>query len=526
MGWVGIRLPNIEDIDLSDKKQVRRLYSYLYKLDEQLRFSLNNIDEENLSAGLKQLIESKVSYEEVESIISQRNGEILLIVRSPASEVDTGDEGVQVRISKNKFEVNVPGVDGDFELNETGGKLPVLVGKDISAPNVSPRYAGVRTITVNPNATAEQMQQGGVFRSLADAFAQLNGRQLEGKVMIVCAEGAVMYGDIDLSGVCGGTIEIEGTGAALYGGMRIAECSGTVIMHDIKITAVSTDALTVDGAGYVEMQVCELASTAGKALRVSGGARAKTVECTLISEADAAVYVEDAASGYFADCKGTGKLSVYFASLAAMGTVPDGGCEDLGCSHLYAKDVVPTGADGQPSAPSVLTAVYTMLNSDSYRGSWSYFSDADIRQGYVSSGRIRGCMWFDNGALRTELAGKSIRQATLSLFAMQNTGRGVAVDVELYGTNMEYAGRSGAPALTTSYGLIGTAEPGEVTTITIPTQAVADLVDGTINALMVYSSDTELYGDRSYSRNYARFAGQTSADADTMPILTVTYADA
>jgi hypothetical protein len=184
---------------------------------------------------------------------------------------------------------------------------------------------------------------------------------------------------------------------------------------------------------------------------------------------------------------------------------------------------VPTGTDGEPAAPQVETLTFALAHSDSYAGGgWSYFDDDDVRQGWVNGNRIRGCMWFDNTALRAALDGRTVEQASLRLYAQKNVGRGVAVSVELCGTSMEYAGHSGAPELTREYGVIGSVEPGVVTTITIPVQAAADLAAGMINAFVLYSADDASYKDRAYSRNYARFDGQTSGTEDSVPMLTVT----
>lgn len=521
MSWEGIRLPNMDDIDLSDKKQVRRLYSYLYKLDEQLRFALNNIDEENLGVKLRALIDSKASGEDVESLIRQSAGEILIVVRKPASEVDTGgDGGVSVRISKDKFEVNVPGEDGDFELNESGGRLPVLVGDDISAPNVSPRYVGSRLLTVNPNATAEQMTEWGIFRNLADALATVNGRQLEGKLQINVADGAVMYGDAAITGVCGGEIEINGVDAMLYGHMTVKENSTAVYINKMGITSAEGSALRVSGAGeMVHLWACPIVSTAGDALEGSDGAKVDAVECRIVSESGKAAYLMRTAFGAFENCVGKGVLAARKAMLSAVGTVPDGGCEDWDGAIISAANTVPTGTDGEPAAPQVETLTFELAHSDSYAGSgWSYFDDDDVRQGWINGNRIRGCMWFDNAALRTALDGKTVEQASLRLYAQKNVGRGVAVTVELWGTATEYDGR-GTPELTKEYGVIGSIEPGTVTTITIPVQAAADLAAGVINGFMLYSADDAAYKDRAYSRNYARFDGEKGTE---IPMLTVT----
>lgn len=168
-------------------------------------------------------------------------------------------------------------------------------------------------------------------------------------------------------------------------------------------------------------------------------------------------------------------------------------------------------------------ATFVMTHSDSYAGSWSNFSDNDIRQGWTNGNRIRGCIWFDNAALRNTLSTATIEEATLRLYAQDGVGRGTTVTVELYGTTKEYDGRSGSPDLAKTYGTIGTIDPEEVTTFTIPAQAVADLASGAINGLMLYSSDTAAYSDKTYSRNYARFDGETSGSADTIPMLTVKY---
>ncbi len=503
--------------NLSEPQQMRELNRQLSWIWDQL---LGGLNMKSLSADARGIIESKIGSEELESAIRQSEDEILLEVRKPASAVDTGN-GIVI----NEKGVEISAGDGSQYIRVTD---ELIDASDIKSPTVSPRYEGRRLLTVNPQATAEQMEAWGIFRSLSDALSTVNGKQLEGKVQINCADGAVMYENVDLAGVCGGEIEINGTDVMLYGSMTIRECSCAVYINKMGVTSAEGCALKVYGGGYVSLWACTLSSAEGDALYMSGAVRAKVVECTLISAGKCAAFVTDAADGHFAQCKGTGVLAVQFASLAAMGTVPDGGCENWGCSLMDASDVIPTRADGEPAVPEVRTVSCEMLHSDSYAAgrfrNWSYPDDQDddIRQGYTEyAGRIRGCMWFDNAALRAQMSGRIIKQASLRLYAMKGVGRGVAVSVELYGTSMEYEGRSGAPALTASYGIIGSVTPGEVTTITIPTQVVSDLVSGTINALMLYSADSGLYNDRAYSRNYARFAGATGGTADTVPVLTV-----
>lgn len=449
------------------------------------------------------------------------NGEIRLAFSAPASGVDNGGS-----LLINEKGLYVSG--GEIDLRTNDGKRYVNIStdgvsaSDIRADNVSPRYAGVREITVDVNASSEAVAAGDTVRSVSDALARLNGHQLEGAVVIRCAENTVIYGDAELREVCGGKITLDGSGAQIYGRLTIVRCASQIAINDLKITAAEGDAATVDGGGYTAFTACTLTSEQGAAIRARGGCRADISGCKLTAAEDAAA-VESTAYAAVEDCFGTGAIRAKKAAVSAVGTVPAGGCINLGGAIISAEGTVPTGADGEAAAPIVETLQFAMAHSDSYAGGgWGYFEDNDIRQGWINGTRIRGCMWFDNEALRAALGGKTVAQATLRLYAQKNVGRGVAVSVELYGTTMDYSGRSGAPELTTDYGVIGTVEPGTATTITIPAQAAADLAAGTINGLMLYSADEEAYKDRAYSRNYARFDGETSGTEDTVPVLTVT----
>ena len=141
----------------------------------------------------------------------------------------------------------------------------------------------------------------------------------------------------------------------------------------------------------------------------------------------------------------------------------------------------------------------------------------DVAQGwYDSIGRIRGSMWFDNTSIRNAMRGRTVLSATIRLAMRSNVGRGTSVTVELSGTYSNSGASS--VAVTTNYGVLGAANPGETVTFTLPVQAVNDLVNGTINGLMLYSSDTGAYKERDYSKNYAVFEG--SGD---VPVLTIIY---
>ena len=253
---------------------------------------------------------------------------------------------------------------------------------------------------------------------------------------------------------------------------------------------------------------------------------------TLFVEGNTAGYVFYGGRVHFFNNIGTGNLLCDAGIMTIAGKVPAGGVSYLNTFEPNNIDAVtPTGADGAPVAPVITTAEYPMMYADSYAAgnvdSWAYPESKpsdDLYQGYTGqAGRICGCIWFDNAAIRAALTGKTVNQASIRLTAHKYVGRGAAVTVHLRGTATEYEGRSGHPALTTDYGAIGTAEPGTTVTLTIPNQAVTDLVNGTISGLMLYSEDVRDMEGRNYSQNYMRFDGGTSGTAETRPMMTVVY---
>ena len=443
--------------------------------------------------------------------------------------LDTGtDGGVRVKITKEEFDVDVPGEDGDFRLNEAGGYLPVLVANSVTAPNVAPRYDGPSALYVNPNATGAQMAEGNYFRSLADALAKLNRRWVGYDVTINLAAGMTEYGALNLTGVSGGgQIVINGSGAKLVGGMSLYYGSARVMVNNLKVDMTGSTGITADGWIKLVLQGCVITGRgSGYGVYSTNNAGVTVTGCE-IYDCERSLYgiAGGEIDGYA--CKGNCRVGANRSTLYLHDFMP---CDSpTWAAGTWAGQVLTANISvDQGSKPTVepepTTVTYNYQHSDSYRGGWSYFSDEDIRQGY-DGGTIYGVIWFDAATIRSALNGKTVKQASLRLQMADGVGRGVAVSVQLYGTNMAYSGRSGAPGLTTSYGTIGTTEPGEVSEITIPTAVISDITAGRIQALVLKSDDTELYKDRFYSKNYARFAGSTTAgsNAGICPRLTVVY---
>lgn len=414
-------------------------------------------------------------------------------------------------------EISLATSDGSEYVNITGEGVSA---SGISAPNVAPRYAGPPVITVNPGATDAQVKAGTHVKSLQSAVAMVNGKCLAHDVYIEVTAGTATYGDVEVRGVFGtGGVNIAGLGsgnAQLYGRIIIKNCGTRVGLQNLTVRTATGSAVSVESAVSVLMALCEAHSVSGNGVSVGLGGNMTVSGCAL-SGATNAGYVSAGGIGFFIGTTGSGRLYCSNGIMIASGSVPSGGAT-WSDSFVPNSDLTADGTGGSSSAVSTTTAEYLMQASDSYAGGWSYFGDNDPRQGYVSGGgRIRGCIWFANGTIRSALSGRTIRQATLRLHQLGDYGRGVAVGVQLYGTSA--SGASGTPALTKSYGTIGTTEPGVSSEMTIPTAAVSDLVSGTINGLMLYSEDTGVYKDRDYSKNYARF----STEDGQQPRLTVVY---
>ena len=444
--------------------------------------------------------------------------------QDPASGVDAG--GV-VRVDQTG--VHMSG--GTIEMETSDGDEYIHIRNDgisassLSAPNVAKRYSGPTGLYVNPNATSAQIAAGNYFRSLSDALATVNNRMLDYNVFITMASGMSDYTDAVISGVYGdGAILIYGENATVYGTVTVRNSHAQVIISSLHVAIPSG----VERAAY-EVRNAFLTIYSST---MSGNYRAFTVDVNGYLDARSCVFKVNAensayvlrATASFEECIGNGRMLCHRGNMTAYGKVPIGGASYWeSCMPNNLSSLIPTGTDGTPAAPVIQTASWNYLYSDSYGNGWGNFSDDDVRQGYIASGQIYGVMWFDAAAIRSALSGKTIKQVSLRLHMHTGVGRSQPVSVQLYGANVNYSNRVGRPETTKSYGTIGTTRPGEVNEITIPAQAVADMVSGATNALVLLSDDTALYKDRAYSQNYARFSGSTSATAETCPRLTVVY---
>lgn len=529
---------------------------------------LGNVDYKDFSSGAKKIIDSKASQTAVDEVsgkvttlsteVAQTQEEILLratkeeldaveaelsvqaeeISLSVAGKLDAGAPSVGVETGSG-IVINTNGVyvegkeidlrtsDGDeyVHISESG-----VSASSISAPNVAPRYDGPDSLTVNPLYTSAEMEAapGARFRSLKDALMALSGRYVPYSVNVTLAAGAVDYGDAALHGcVAPYGIGVWGQSAsnrsAVNGKVTIKQCVGPIDFVYIDVnSAANTDGIFIDGSGMVvHVGNCNFSGSGGSAVSTTNAANVQ-VYSTSMRGYTYAIYAFLMSTVYSNGNKGNCDIAADNSIVYGVGYQPSstatlapaeirgGMFRDGGCA-------VDQGSGGA-AIPTLTTVSYTATATGSYKGSGSEYRN-DVAQGwYDSIGRIRGCMWFDNTTIRSAMSGRTVLSATLQLAMRSNVGRGTSVTVELSGTYSN-SGASSA-AVTKSYGVLGTANPGETVSFALPVAAVTDLVNGAINGLMLYSSDTGAYKERDYSKNYAVFDG--AADS-APPVLTVIY---
>lgn len=115
-----------------------------------------------------------------------------------------------------------------------------------------------------------------------------------------------------------------------------------------------------------------------------------------------------------------------------------------------------------------------------YQGDWGY-------------GNNRGMFTLPNSSINTYLSGATVLDgSTITLKRANSAGYGSAQSVYLCGTSHTSVS-SGTPAVTKSYGKLGTLARGEQKTFTLPKAFVQDLKSGTIKSVMFYTSDGSNY---------------------------------
>lgn len=552
MALLNLSLPNFSEADLNDEKQRRRIMNYLVKLDEQLRFVLSNLDEENVTetfrteiikAAREDRTRETVSVKEIQNELGRLSTEIrqaydAIELKLNASDLAAGvDTQNGILIDKNGVHIEGAAVemnttDGEEHLHVTGEGISA---SSMSAPNVMPRYDGPQIIYVVPDAADELIEAGNYVRSLQDALDRVNGRYVPQQITVNMKAGMTAYDDIGLKGAyfaAGCTIQGgSGEHAKIVGRLRVSHCVGYIRVRFVDVNAdFGMSGMFFMGNGiFAHVINCVITGmgVAGndnsRCIGIEDGAKLYAENCELY-DSEYAVMAFTMSTAYLKNIKGNCRYYVDASLIYASGTAAcdTGAFEWKEWNAGELRNGV-TAVD-QGSGPMVeaipQVGTYGLAASGHYstEDGWDYFGNQDVYQGYTKNAKkLIGCMWFND---MNGLKGKEILQANLRLTRMSGIGRSSAVSVSLAALKSS-AGET--PVLGATYGGIGSFEAGLTTTVTIPAEAAEALAKGEIKGLALYTGETEVYKDRIYSKNYAQFAGETSGTADTKPELAVIY---
>ena len=588
MALYTVPLPSVDGGDEDISRQMRKIIGYLRQLDEQLKYVLCNLDGDNLSDSFRAVIDSSTDaavldeltgnianlsteikqtaqaitlkasradlnalgdrVSEAESTLTVQAGQIEGKVAQTAFDQLSGqvtqvqstvtqqanqisskvsqsdfDDFAETVLTKDSFEVNIDG-ENQLHVGEDG-----VSAQSVTAPNVAAAYDGPAEITVNPNYADEwiEYQDGKAVRSLQQALDKINGKRLMYNVSITM-DNTSHYARVDIHGVTGsGVLEVLGNGATFYGGIAVQYCTAkvTIMGTGMTVYAGTGKAVEVTGCSFVRIDGANVSGSGSDGVYYTEGSKGLLWNCDFAGFTNA-VHASLTAHVIVNACTGSGALKASFGGIvAANGTMPTGGTTELGNGKVWSSGSTATGGSTSSSSSTLTAASYDAVTTATCRNSGSWTS-GQLRQNFATGlGVCKGCVWFDNSAIRSALSGKTVRSATLRLHRVSGSGRSSAVQVTARGLTL--TGASGTVPNSTSasvYGglsaMLGTIGNGETVAMALPVKIVNALVSGSINGIALYAGETAQTGNRGFSANYCRFDGVGDQFA---PVLTINY---
>lgn len=431
---------------------------------------------------------------------------------SPTAIID----GSRLIITKDKvhidtpiFSVNVSGTSGDMTLDENGLSADYVV-----SPSVRPMYYGPTVLTIQ----SDDIDGINTFASLSDAFYRLNGKYLPYAVTIE-VRSAQSEGSAELSYTDGAPITIckaaDVSTPAINAHLDILSVCNAVTLEDINVGYTSGDnAVTVRDCACVIARNCNF---------VTSTATLRTAHAFFVDQSTVEVYSCGFFNGYggvFGErnahifmngCKGSGNqygIAVRNGSWAStVSSIPPGSsAASYATSDSEIRGTNTTTSATSPFAPAATSSVeLTLTNTRTYGGGWYNSATPAISQGVRDTTAFRGYMWFDF----SEISGKTIKKAALKLYRKAGIGKSAAVDI--YIGAAKCSGPGSAVEASVEYGKVGAAAQKEGIQVSIPTDAMQAIANGTYNCLYIYSTQ---------SVDYAAFDG---IGESTPPRLAVLY---
>lgn len=421
--------------------------------------------------------------------------------------------------------INVSGGNGDMTIDETG-----VTAAEMFANNVTPRYDGPSTITVNPSASSTSAS---VVRTLGEAFNLVSNKYIPYTVNITVGGNTYESGDVILSGCDGENIDIYLNAHTINGRIVFETCSCRLGIQSGTVSKSSTaDRIHVDRCiGAYVGNIKFVGSTTDNGVGVQGYYSNVFVENCQFNGVNVAVDAQTLSRFYVSNSTGAVKTLYRMRGgghIYTYGTVP---------TYTTATDysptngsglitgTIPSGSGGGSTPPTPTTTSTLTLNCTSSSsltgGNWQ--SPAKLYSG-INGGSVRnyGVFWFNNTTLVNTLSGKTIQSAKLTVKRLTGEGRGGSSTVRVGVTTT--ASASGTLTPRSDIGMAGSAaaSPGETVEVPISTAAIQAFLSSsnTAKGFFFYDSASSTWSGQSFSYDYMALAGYGASGA---PVLTVVY---
>lgn len=410
------------------------------------------------------------------------------------------------RIATPVLDIDVTGSDGDTKIDENGLSTAVGSFQTINCPTVVSKTAGSNVTITTPAG----------LQSFLDA--NVNGRMLIGSCTITLA--ADQIGDIVIRGVYGNDTSItiasaSGTSHSINGQVKIVDCSVRgLVFNSLTFNCNTKEPMYIQGSRRISVNSCIINTNNQDGIHMDSGSVFDLYD-TEIYNANNAFYIWTGCVATILYVRGTATNFVtsrgaWIIWVGSRTSGANGAWATMSTPTNLSDVTINTGMAPQP--PVVITTkTYNTSNTGTLYPSDHWISDSTIRQGYstlsVGNEKLYGCMWFSGAS---EVRGKTIKSATLTVTRVSGKGRSGTVDVSLYTSTT--TGKSGALTNLTSIGALGSIGNGETKTFNIDPSSVAAVANG--GCFVFYTGETSLISGKQYSPHYAHF---------TNAVLEVTY---
>lgn len=475
--------PRFTAEDMDDEKQRKKIISWLIRLDEQLRYMMSNIGEENLNSELAGTITAAGnvvqlmahSVEEQEATI-QLLPDMIRIAVEGIDEFRTQGSTIvltqtQAKIATQEFSIEITSsVDGtvSLQIDKDGSVMDYLtVRQKLTAPNIVLKYDGPDVLHVGGNETLYPNQ----YSSLQNALDQVNGKALHGDVYVKLHKD--VYENVSLSGVTGyGQLVITGryTDAggpamrAIQGWFILDGCQARISLEGLDIRAASRydtelgvhyPVLGFTGCSSVSVDHVSLSGTgnAYQVLNIDGKSSVNLEDVGVFGSSVSnavGIYVGRNSDMHSINLKGS---ATYFLK-GEGGRITMGGTRPAGlyseAEPCLIKPPGPTsltidigdGTDGSepepepfvPPEPEQTTRTVTLsaVSSDTYLDDLTsgnadgWMHTGAMFQGYGGGTEHMACMWFNVSGIQ----GENVESARLRI--TRRAGSGPSSDVALH----------------------------------------------------------------------------------------------